>query len=128
MRRKTRLPAFKLGLKLGANGIESDVWLTQDRVPVLEHDGYVKHYLRKRVIGDLKRSQLPSFVPSLAEMLDECGTEFTCRSISRAMTAVKQYWKSCVRSRGAVTSALVVSPRLAEPAGAAQSTRWCETR
>jgi len=33
------LEAFRLGLRLGATGLESDVWLTADGVPVLDHDG-----------------------------------------------------------------------------------------
>jgi glycerophosphoryl diester phosphodiesterase len=70
------IEAFKLGLKLGANGIESDVWLTSDKVPVLEHDGYVKTGLRKRPIGELTRRQLPGFIPTLAEMITECGSQF----------------------------------------------------
>ncbi|MEO7397576.1 MAG: glycerophosphodiester phosphodiesterase [Ilumatobacteraceae bacterium] len=70
------MAAFKLGLKLGATGIESDVWLTADGIPVLEHDGFVKHWLQKRKISDLRRSQLPSFVPSLTELVEECGTGF----------------------------------------------------
>ena len=70
------IAAFKLGLKLGANGIESDVWLTSDGVPVLEHDGYVTQRLRKRMIGDLTRAQLPSFIPTLEDLLQECGSQF----------------------------------------------------
>ena len=70
------IEAFKLGLKLGANGIESDVWLTEDGVPVLEHDGIVKHLWHRRRITELKRSQLPSFVPALAELIDACGSDY----------------------------------------------------
>ena len=33
------LEAFTLGLRLGANGLESDVWLTADGQAVLDHDG-----------------------------------------------------------------------------------------
>lgn len=36
------LEAFALALKLGADGLESDVWLTADGVPVLDHDGSVR--------------------------------------------------------------------------------------
>jgi glycerophosphoryl diester phosphodiesterase len=36
------LEAFALGLKLGANGLESDVWVTADGVPVFDHDGVVQ--------------------------------------------------------------------------------------
>ena len=71
------LEAFDLGLRLGANGLESDVWVTADGVPVLDHDGEIKSgWLRKRPIGELKRSELPEHIPSLLELFDRCGTDY----------------------------------------------------
>ena len=70
------IEAFKLGLKLGATGLESDVWLTADGVPVLDHDGLVKTRFSKRTIGEMRRSQLPSFIPTVADLLDSCGTNY----------------------------------------------------
>jgi glycerophosphoryl diester phosphodiesterase len=70
------LEAFRLGLKLGASGLESDVWLTADGIPVLDHDGVVKVGLRRRSIGDIQRADLPPHIPALAELYDECGTDF----------------------------------------------------
>lgn len=68
------LEAFELAVKLGATGLESDVWITADGVPVLDHDGVVRRGLRRRPIADLRRDQLPSHMPSLAELYDVCGT------------------------------------------------------
>ena len=68
--------AFVLALKLGATGIESDVWLTADGVPVLDHDGVVRVGLRRRPIGDVARSALPAHVPALADLYERCGTDF----------------------------------------------------
>lgn len=70
------LEAFTLALKLGATGIESDVWVTQDNVVVLDHDGVVRRGLRRIPIAEISRANLPSHIPSLAEMLDSCGTNF----------------------------------------------------
>jgi glycerophosphoryl diester phosphodiesterase len=70
------LEAFRLAMKLGATGLESDVWLTADGVPVLDHDGAVGGVLRRRAIGSLARSALPSHIPSLAELYDVCGAGF----------------------------------------------------
>ena len=67
------LEAFSLALRLGATGLESDVWTTADGVAVLDHDGVVRRGLRRVRIGDLERSQLPAHVPSLEELLAECG-------------------------------------------------------
>ncbi|CAN5589018.1 hypothetical protein BH18ACT3_BH18ACT3_14610 [soil metagenome] len=69
------IDAFKLGLRLGATGLESDVWLTADGVPVLDHDGVVNGW-RKRPIAELLRANLPSHIPDLEQLLAECGTDY----------------------------------------------------
>ncbi|MEI6400578.1 MAG: glycerophosphodiester phosphodiesterase [Actinomycetota bacterium] len=70
------LEAFSLALRLGANGLESDVWLTADGVAVLDHDGFVASRLRKRPIGEVARVDLPAHIPTLGELYAECGTGF----------------------------------------------------
>lgn len=70
------LEAFALGLKLGATGLESDVWLTADEVPVLDHDGVVKVGRRKRPIGEVARADLPGHIPALTELFERCGTDY----------------------------------------------------
>lgn len=71
------LAGFDVALKLGANGLESDVWVTADGIPVLDHDGLVKRSLgRSRTIGELQRSSLPSHVPTLAELIERCGSDY----------------------------------------------------
>lgn len=68
------LEAFTLGVRLGATGVESDVWLTADGVPVLDHDGVVGR-LRRTPIRRIERAQLPPHIPSLADLYDEIGTD-----------------------------------------------------
>jgi len=70
------LESFQLALRLGATGLESDVWLTADGVPVLDHDGSVRQGLRKRPIADLPRSALPDHFPTLEELYGTCGTGY----------------------------------------------------
>jgi glycerophosphoryl diester phosphodiesterase len=70
------LDAFRLALRLGAPGLESDVWLTNDGEAVLDHDGVVRSGLRRRPIADLRRDQLPAHIPTLAELYDACGSAF----------------------------------------------------
>lgn len=65
-----------LGLRLGATGLESDVWLTADGVPVLDHDGVVRVGRRKRAIATLRRDELPDHIPALSELLDRCGVDY----------------------------------------------------
>lgn len=69
------LEAFALAVKLGATGLESDVWVTADGVAVLDHDGVVRKGVRRRPISELRRDELPDHIPSLAELYDHCGTE-----------------------------------------------------
>jgi len=71
------LAAFELGLQQGASGLESDVWLTADGVPVLDHDGLVRRSLRRgRPIAGVTRAQLPGHIPTLSELLDRCGSSY----------------------------------------------------
>jgi glycerophosphoryl diester phosphodiesterase len=70
------LESFQLALRLGATGLESDVWLTSDGVPVLDHDGLVKSGLRRRPLGSVPRAGLPPHVPTLAELYETCGTGY----------------------------------------------------
>lgn len=70
------IEAFELGLRLGATGLESDVWLTADGVAVLDHDGEVGRRFRRRPIGSVDRAALPEHVPTLAELFATCGTDY----------------------------------------------------
>ena len=70
------LEAFELALRLGATGLESDVWITADGVAVLDHDGVVGSLLRRKRIRDLRRSDLPPHIPELAELFASFGTDF----------------------------------------------------
>lgn len=70
------LEAFSLALRLGAPGLESDVWVTADGEAVLDHDGVVGGLLRRRPIASVERAALPGHIPSLAELYASCGTGF----------------------------------------------------
>ena len=70
------IDAFALALKLGATGLESDVWLTADGEAVLDHDGVVSTRMRKRPISEVRREQLPSHIPTLADLYTACGTGY----------------------------------------------------
>src|SRR3954447_9114051 len=71
------LEAFRLGLRLGATGLESDVWLTADGIPVLDHDGVVRRRVgRGRPLSTVDREELPAHIPTLAELLERCGSEY----------------------------------------------------
>jgi glycerophosphoryl diester phosphodiesterase len=70
------IEAFTLALRLGATGIESDVWVTADGRAVLDHDGVVGGRLRRRPIASLPYAQLPGHIPTLEDLYASCGTGF----------------------------------------------------
>jgi glycerophosphoryl diester phosphodiesterase len=74
--RENTIAAFELALRLGATGLESDVWLTADGAAVLDHDGVVRTGLRKRAISEVERADLPPHIPTLEELYAACGTDY----------------------------------------------------
>jgi len=67
------LDAFGLALRLGATGLESDVWSTADGIAVLDHDGVVRRGARRRPIAEVARADLPPHIPTLEELYALCG-------------------------------------------------------
>jgi len=85
------LAAFDLALKLGVNGLESDIWVTADGVPVMDHDGVVRHRFRRTTpISQVLRADLPPHIPSLAEMVAHCGIAFHLSLDVRNNTAARR--------------------------------------
>ncbi len=74
--RENTLEAFSLARRLGATGLESDVWVTSDGIAVLDHDGVVrKRLVQRQPIREVARADLPEHIPTLAEFYDEIGTD-----------------------------------------------------
>jgi len=71
--RGNSLAAYAAALRNGANGLEGDVRLTADGVPVLFHGLGRLHGVPLRRI---QRADLPAEIPSLAELWQRCGTQF----------------------------------------------------
>lgn len=69
------LESFALALRLGATGLESDVWITADGKAVLDHDGVVGSRLRRRKISEVDVADLPEHIPTLAQLYELCGPE-----------------------------------------------------
>ena len=69
------IEAFTLAVEYGATGIETDVWLTADGVPVLDHEGTIRSGLRRRPIARLAAADLPTTVPTMAQLYDAVGCE-----------------------------------------------------
>lgn len=69
------IESFKMALDLGATGIESDVRLTADAIPVLVHDRTVGSVLRRRAIAKLTSSDLPEQVPTVEDLYRLVGED-----------------------------------------------------
>ncbi len=74
--RDNTLASFSRALTLGAQGLETDVWLSADGVVVLDHDGAFRLGLRRYPVRSLARRALPEHVLSLGDLYLECGTNF----------------------------------------------------
>ncbi|MGI9604272.1 MAG: glycerophosphodiester phosphodiesterase [Acidimicrobiales bacterium] len=73
--RENTLEAFALARRLGATGLESDVWISRDGVAILDHDGEVGSRFKRRPIIEVDRADLPGHMPTLAEFYAEIGTD-----------------------------------------------------
>jgi glycerophosphoryl diester phosphodiesterase len=71
------IEAFALALELGATGLESDVWLAGDGVPVLVHDRTIRSLGRRVDVTRTSAAELATWgVPTLADLYRACGTDF----------------------------------------------------
>ena len=70
------LEAFALALRLGATGLESDVWVTADGTAVLDHDGIVRIRGRKVPISEVPRNSLPAHIPTVVDLVENCGGSY----------------------------------------------------
>lgn len=69
------LEAFSLALRLGATGLDTDVWASADGVAVLHGDGLVGGRLRRRRIAEVAHTELPEEVPSMSQLYVACGAD-----------------------------------------------------
>lgn len=101
--------AFERALAAGARGLESDVWLTRDGVPVMYHP----HLWREpRRVGAKTRAQLADSVLALDEFYARCGAHFDLaldlggtRTAARVVEVAREHgaadrlWLTSVRVR-----------------------------
>jgi glycerophosphoryl diester phosphodiesterase len=74
--RDNTIQSFVRAVELGAEGLESDVWLTSDGVAVLDHDGQIRRGLRRIPVSALRRDELPTHIPALVDLYRRCGSDF----------------------------------------------------
>lgn len=108
--RENSLTAFALALELGAQGLESDVRLSSDGVPVLAHDATLRRGMRRYRVDALDADALAALdVPSLAALYETCGTDFAC-SLDLKVPDVATATLDVARAFGAIDRLWVCSP------------------
>jgi glycerophosphoryl diester phosphodiesterase len=71
------LAAFRLGLRLGARGLESDARLSADGEVVLVHGAVAREAWRRKRVAQSTAAELAELsVPRLADLYDELGTDY----------------------------------------------------
>lgn len=125
------LEAFHLGLKLGANGLESDVWVSSDNQAVLCHDEQLGRRFARLRVRDIAAADLPGHIPKLAALFDEVGTGFAL-SLDIKDPAAIDATVNTVRAASAATGVdLVAKTWLCHPdldLISAWRTRWSDVR
>jgi len=69
------LTAFSLSISKGITGIESDVWLSSDGIPILSHDDKVGSFGRRKKISKSPRSLIPKSALSFEDLYLNFGTD-----------------------------------------------------
>ena len=71
------IPAFRRALELGADGLESDVWISADGHPVLVHDHRFWRRLRRVDVRRANAKDLSRLtIPRLVDLFEACGADF----------------------------------------------------
>jgi glycerophosphoryl diester phosphodiesterase len=65
--------AYALAVRLGATGIETDLWITADGHPVLAATGSIRRGLRRHQIRDQSREELGDAVSDLDDLANVVG-------------------------------------------------------
>jgi glycerophosphoryl diester phosphodiesterase len=102
--------AFRRALELGAEGLESDAWLSRDREVVLVHDAVFRRGVRRLRVAELSAAELAAYdVPRLADVYEQCGTDFHL-SIDAKQPEVVRPMAEVARSFGAGPRLWICSP------------------
>jgi len=129
--RENTLEAFANALRLGATGLESDVWITADGVPILDHDGRTGRWFWRKPVRSVDRSVLAPHVPSLAQLYQHVGSDYELsldlkdpdafdavvsvareQAVEPRLWVVYSDWEAAARWRDRTTARLVHSTRM----------------
>lgn len=74
--RANTLESFQLSLRLGASGIDGDIWLTADNHAIFNSGGVVGSRLRKKPVVTVEKDSLPAAAVDLDELYSRCGIDY----------------------------------------------------
>jgi glycerophosphoryl diester phosphodiesterase len=69
------ISTFTEAVALGARGLETDAWVSQDGIVVLDHDG-VAGRTGREPIADIRRGDLPAHIATLTDLYQNVGPDF----------------------------------------------------
>jgi glycerophosphoryl diester phosphodiesterase len=106
------LVAFASALDRGAQGLETDAWLTADGAVILDHDGVARHAGRQAV-SQVRRDQLPAHIPTLDELYETCGTDYALANDVRSVAVAASIITIAVRHK-ALHNLWLVTPAVTD--------------
>ena len=120
------MSAFRMGLEMGANGIETDIQKTKDGLLVLFHDdtlervvgvqGSVKDYTYEELLRfDVKKGELTDKIPLLEEFLAEFAAKETAFALELKVDGIEKEVAELIYKYGVAKKTMVTSfslPRL----------------
>jgi glycerophosphoryl diester phosphodiesterase len=69
------IATFAEAVALGARGLETDAWVSQDGIVILDHDGLAGRTGREP-IAQIRRGDLPAHMATLTDLYQTVGAEF----------------------------------------------------
>lgn len=106
------IATFSDAIALGARGLETDAWLSQDGVVILDHDG-VAGRSGHEPIEQIRRGELPAHMASLTDLYQALGTDFDL-AVDVKSASVAQAVLAVASHHGAADRLWLVAPRPAE--------------
>ncbi|HEX3822950.1 MAG TPA: glycerophosphodiester phosphodiesterase [Mycobacteriales bacterium] len=109
------IATFTEAIALGARGLETDAWLSQDGIVVLDHDGLAGRSGRQP-IAEVRRGDLPAHIATLTDLYQSVGSRFDLAVDVKSPTVAAAVLAVAERHGGA-DKLWLVAPQPADLAG-----------
>jgi glycerophosphoryl diester phosphodiesterase len=103
------IATFAEAVALGAQGLETDAWVSQDGIVVLDHDG-VAGRTGREPIADIRRGELPAHIATLTDLYQNVGPDFEL-AIDVKSAAIADAVLTVARRHGAAERLWLVTPQ-----------------